>query len=139
VLSICDIFIGDVEHEIGDQLRSQLVRGVVRIRHIPLEVLLDHQPVLPLRQFHIEPQIGHVLDCLALPGQTESRPYNTLLNRQVGCLTDHAVHHECAKIAVRVQTQLDLALHDVYHVDAEDYSSTVESVQLSLTFDLTRI
>ena len=120
MFSICNICIGDLEHEIGNQLRSKLVRGVVRIRHIPLEVLLDHQYVAPLRQLHIEPQIGHVLDCLSLSGQTESRPYITLLNRQVGGLTDHTVHHECAKVAVRVQAELNLTLHDVYHVNAED-------------------
>lgn len=120
MLSICDIFIGDVEHEIGNKLCSKLIWGVVRIRHIPLEVLLDHQSVLPIHQFHIKPQIGQVLDCLSLPGQTESRSYNTRLKKQLRRLTDHTVHHECAKIAVRVQTQFNLTLYDVYHVDAED-------------------
>lgn len=89
MLSICHIFICDFEHEIGNQLRSKLIRRVVRIRHIPLEVLLNHQSVLPIRQHHIKPQICHVLDCLALPGQAESRPYNNTitrlrLNREVG-------------------------------------------------------
>lgn len=111
MLSICDIFIGDVEHEIGNKLCSKLIWGVVRIRHIPLEVLLDHQPVLPIHQFHIKPQISQVLDCLSLPGQTESR-------------SDHTIHHKCAKIAVRVQTQFNLTLHDVYHVDAEEFDLT---------------